>query len=143
MKMKNKNERSMSDSKENTDNHHIVYYAVRTSLDLTPGKVAVQVGHATQLLINCRQSMESKDNYPTAFDAKIKTFDAWAEYPFRKCLLAAHDKEFERIKKDLFCVVVKEAGFTEVESGTETCVAIWPMRKSERPGFLKRMRLWQ
>jgi len=58
---------------------------------------------------------------------------------YRKATLVADDKEWEKLKEQLWCFVVKDAGLTEVDPGTETVMALWPMRKSEVPKLVKRL----
>lgn len=59
-----------------------------------------------------------------------------------KIVLAASDAEFEKVKAeepDHFLVV--DNGHTEVAPATETCLGLWPRRKSARSKTLKRLRL--
>lgn len=65
---------------------------------------------------------------------KVFVTEEWLATSYRKVVLRADDKEWERLKAELWCFLVRDAGLTEVESGSETVLVLWPMRKSEAQG---------
>lgn len=114
-------------------NPYIMYFVIKKSLNMSAGKIAVQIAHAAQMMIFWYNQLKVQN-----FDM-TKDFDTWKNESFRKVSLVAKDNEFEKIKQELHCVVVKDAGLTEVDPGSETVLAIWPMRKDDRPKLLKKL----
>ncbi len=114
----------------------IMYLIVRDSLGMSPGKTAAQVGHAVGMLYEHRRTlfMYSPENY-----GNQKKFDSWKRDSFRKVVLKAKDKQWEKLKDKLYCFVVRDAGLTEVDPGSETVIGVWPMKKSERINILRKL----
>jgi peptidyl-tRNA hydrolase len=80
---------------------------------------------------------------------RLEDFRAWTardsagRRTAAKIVLGASDAEFEKVKAeepDHFLVV--DNGHTEVDPMTETCLGLWPRRKSTRSKTLKRLRLY-
>lgn len=117
----------------------VLYVVVRESLGMSPGKIAAQVGHAIDLLLEyyyvslALDPVERQGHYHSLMKA-------WKEESRRKVALRADEKEWEKLKAEFpEAFIVRDAGLTQVEPGSETVVALWPMRKSERPKLLKRL----
>lgn len=94
--------------------------AVRDDLELSRGKLAVQVGHAS---------------VSAAFEARAKHarwFKAWMAEGQRKVVVRAldldHLRELEARAKSLKLPTawIEDAGLTELPPGTATCVGIGP-----------------
>ena len=89
---------------------------VRTDLDLSPGKLAAQVAHA---------SVYAADR------ADEGVYEAWLESP-AKIVLAGEDESHLRRLRDrataegLPVSLVSDAGRTEVNAGTTTALAVGP-----------------
>jgi peptidyl-tRNA hydrolase, PTH2 family len=116
-------------------------FVVRKSLEISSPKLAIQCAHAMQLVMlrylryytnpDCNESEEEL--------SRCKNLKEWLVYPYRKALLVADDKEWEKLKTEIPVFLVKDAGINEVDPGTETVLALWPMRKSEAPKLVKRL----
>ncbi len=134
----------------------VMYLIVRESLGMSAGKAAAQVGHAVGMLYGTFMKRHedmlfmSKHWDPArhpATDAQLQKmasvhqFDSWMQDSFRKIVLRAKDGQWEKLKEQLECYVVRDAGFTEVAPGSETVIGLWPMRKSQRPDILKRLQV--
>lgn len=122
----------------------IMYLIVRESLKMSPGKIAAQVGHGVGIIYNHYSRLKEKSPGPPGdkgleLRSKIGYFDSWQEQSFRKIVLRADDKEWEKLKRQLECFLVADAGLTEVEAGSETVIALWPMLKSSAPPLVKRL----
>ncbi|MCL1811419.1 MAG: peptidyl-tRNA hydrolase Pth2 [Methanomassiliicoccaceae archaeon] len=93
---------------------------VRNDLKMTKGKIAAQVGHAA---VNCALCI--KKNNP-------KEFDLWMLSGQAKVVLKVSSEEelfeFKAIAdaKDITNSVVRDAGRTQLEPGTYTCLGIGP-----------------
>jgi peptidyl-tRNA hydrolase len=63
---------------------------------------------------------------------KISIMGEWLKAGVRKVVLKADAKEWRKIK-DAYpeCALVVDAGLTEIPSGSETVIGLWPMRKSQ------------
>jgi peptidyl-tRNA hydrolase len=58
--------------------------------------------------------------------------------------LKADEKEWIKLKqeiKDQPHVIVRDAGLTELEPGTETVIGLWPVRKSKRSKTVARLQV--
>ena len=83
--------------------------AVDASLEMSAGKAAAQVGHASMLLAAARD---------TAWVWR------WAEAGFPLNVREVDSAEFKRLCSHQGAVPVRDAGFTEVAPGSTTVVAI-------------------
>ena len=128
----------------------VMYFIVRQSLDMGAGKVGAQCAHAAHMIMieyfeldemfqrspNAALNMSEKDV------GHLNRFEEWLNRKinggFRKVVLRAKDREWEKVK-ELDHFIVKDAGLTEVEPGSETVIVLWPMRKDERPKIIKRL----
>jgi PTH2 family peptidyl-tRNA hydrolase len=125
----------------------VMYLIVRESLNMTPGKLGAQCGHASQIALieyfkehqNWAQEHFQDSAEPT-IPERIKIFYEWLHSSFRKVTLTADDKEWEKVKgtfvEGVMRFTVIDAGLTQIPAGSETVMAIWPMRKSQRPKLL-------
>ena len=87
---------------------------VRTDLDMGKGKIAAQVGHAS---VECALRAEKKDR---------KAFDAWMDSGQKKVRYMAEARSC-----GLYTVMISDAGRTQVDPGTATCIGIGPAPQSE------------
>jgi peptidyl-tRNA hydrolase len=127
----------------------LMYLIVRESLNLSPGKIASQCGHAVQMIMlrYFKLSVERTLSRHIVSAVGLVDYDhlvsfhMWLDTSYRKGVLRADDKEWEKLKEELPCFLVRDAGLTEVESCTETVIGLWPMRKSEAPKLVRRLRV--
>ena len=102
----------------------VMYIVVNKDLGMSVGKTAAQVGHAVQHLC-------------LGDPARLAE---WAGGDYRKVILGARAGEWARLLRELVPpIVVRDDGHTEVQAGSETVAAFWPMRKSARPALLRRL----
>jgi peptidyl-tRNA hydrolase len=138
-----------------------MYLIVRKSLGMGAGKVAAQVGHAVGMMYSRQIKMTvayhmnpSRAQLVTADDGsrqyefvgeemrkKLMRFSTWEENSFAKIVLKADDKQWEKLKAEQECFLVRDAGHTEVAPGSETVIGLWPMKKSERTTLLKKLQV--
>jgi peptidyl-tRNA hydrolase len=137
----------------NQDDPITMYLVFREKLlpDVSIGKVAAQVSHATGMLHQQYAKLDKrydkldpvdfgKVNFPVA---RYFLFTDWLKEGIRKVVLKADEKEFAKLKeeqKDQMVLVI-DAGETMLEPGTETCVGLFPMRKSQRSKLLTRLQV--
>jgi PTH2 family peptidyl-tRNA hydrolase len=97
-----------------------VVVVVRSDLDISKGKIAVQVAHAA---VMC------------ALESRLKAkpwFDRWLDGGQRKVVVKApnlpalRDLQSRAEREGLVAVLVQDAGLTEVEPGTMTVLGIGP-----------------
>jgi len=117
------------------DFEHKMVIVVSSDVKLSNGKMAAQVGHAS---VVC--AIESKKR-------RTRAFQSWYEEGQRKVVLKAPLKEMFEIKaqvergSDMFCVLIKDAGLTEVPPGTITCLGIGPGPEEEIDRFTGHLKL--
>jgi peptidyl-tRNA hydrolase len=119
----------------------VLFLVVRTSLDMSPGKVAAQVGHAVQRIVRARYVADLGED-----GRRAAVFDAWVDGgEYRKVVLAADEKEWAKVRAaasaalDPDVVVVADLGLTELSGRNETVVGFWPTSKSTAPRVLSRL----
>lgn len=129
-----------------------MYVVVRESLNMSLGKTAAQVGHATQRLQQRYQELNEKaesyidpicgvgfEKIPKDILNQLRIYDDWVKAAVRKVVLKADEKEWVNIKELPNHILIVDAGYTELSPGTETVIGFWPMLKSQRPKILKRL----
>ena len=124
----------------------VQYYVVRSDVPMGCGKLCAQIAHAAQMF--AFRYFETKRDLPAMPRGgtpyfKVQITEQWKAGSFRKVVLRGNIKDFEKVKKELDVFVVRDAGLTEVEPGTETVIVTWPMRKSDQPKVLARLRVLQ
>lgn len=143
----------------------VMYLIVHESLNMSIGKTAAQSAHASMMLvlkyftmkdasITLQKRMQPLLNAPPDANemAKLKAayvelsrplsiFGEWLNSSYRKVVLRASDKEWAKLKEEFkdSMVMVVDAGLTEIASGSETFIGLWPIRKSQRPKILQRL----
>lgn len=122
----------------------VQYFIVNKDLNMSSGKTGAQIAHGAEMFaffisesINDRNSGEPFENLPPEAQLTIE----WLATSFRKVVLKGSKKDFEKIKEQLDVFLVKDAGLTEVEPGSETVLVTFPMRRSQRPKILTRLRV--
>lgn len=150
---------AIKDSSEQED-PTVMYLIVRESLGMSVGKTAAQCAHASQMLqLNFNKvektlcELESlKESFGSwlpveaaewfKLQSQYVIFIEWLNSSFRKVVLKADDKEWAKIKtENLNHVLVVDAGLTEIPSGSETVIGLWPMYKSQVPKVIKRLQV--
>ena len=137
----------------------VMYLVVRSSLGMEAGKVAAQVGHAVgmldrlffrhQLVLakgldghHSRSEYKRLEAMVHLSDDEMAMFELWDRTSFRKVVLRADDKEWEKLKASgLRHVVVRDAGLTEVDPGSETVLGLWPMLRSSAPKIVRKLQV--
>lgn len=124
----------------------VMYLILRESLKMSNGKMCVSVGHAVQLLFEKYLDLRSTQvgnclEFYNLIKEKTDDFEAWQGSFYRKVILVANDKIFNSIKEDFksSLVTVVDLGLVEVPPNSETCIGLFPMRKSESPKIIKKL----
>lgn len=125
------------------ENPLVMYLIVRESLGMGVGKIAAQCGHAVGILhIKYNEQEHEDDILEPVYPSNLKIWYEWQHSSFRKVVLKADDKEWEKIKTEMKdFVLVVDAGLTEIPSGSETVIGLWPMYKSDCPKLIKRLQV--
>lgn len=123
----------------------LLYLIVPSKLAMSAGKIAAQCGHAVQMMVLGYVELARREAAHEALSevetVRLVNARAWVTGLYRKVVLAADLAEWRAVKEQLDGFLVKDVGLTEVPAGTETAIALWPMRKSERPRLVRRLRL--
>ena len=135
--------------RESQEDPIVQYYIVRTDLGMSVGKIGAQIAHGAQMFAIRYASLkflETDENIEYVAPGKsklIRMAKEWFEGSFRKVVLGGNAKDFEKIKNELDVFLVKDAGLTEVEAGSETVLVTWPLLKSTRPKVLKKLQVFK
>lgn len=122
----------------------VMYLIARTDLNMSPGKLAAQVGHGVQLAMR-----KAEGNSP--FDDDASDLRDWESNDYPKIVLGGEKRDFDRLLKQASesqalssrMVKVIDNGRTEVPVGSITVLALVPMSKETGRQWLKRLRLYK
>jgi len=128
----------------------IVQYYIVLKNEMTVGKIGPQVAHAADMFRSGWEAHKEKMNRVVKLQwggkdlTKYKTTEQWYESSYRKVFKVGTPKDFEKIKdSDTWVFLVRDAGLTEVKAGTETVLVTWPMKRSETPKLIHKLRLME
>ncbi len=107
---------------------------IRSDLQLGKGKLAAQASHA------------SLSSYQKVKKADSETADEWENEGQKKIVLKVGSEEellalYERVKKEIPCALIRDAGHTQVEPGTITCFGAGPAEESLINKYTKELKL--
>lgn len=156
--MDDHNSPEAAEARANQEDPIVMYLVVRESLGMSAGKLAAQCGHAVGMLDRKYDKQiavieghidpvygppdDLESRIPERVKAALTIWDEWDNTSFRKVVLTADEKEWEKLKAlDVPKVIVVDAGLTEIAPNSETVIGLWPMRKSERPKLVKRLQV--
>jgi len=117
---------------------------IREDLNLSAGKLAAQVAHASLGAILSISKIEDKK---LTIELDDPTF-LWISERFTKiCLKVKNEEEllfyYNKVKEsNLKHAIIKDAGFTELESPTLTCLGIGPDFNDRIDAITKKLRLY-
>jgi peptidyl-tRNA hydrolase len=125
----------------------VQFIIVRESLNMTMGKACSQVGHGVMMCMQeythfvekdyVRILAHHKDRLTDEQEKIYSIFIEWLQSDYRKVVLRADDKEFEKLK------LLEEQHFVVRDNtlATETVIAFMPMYKSKAPKIIKRLQV--
>jgi peptidyl-tRNA hydrolase len=116
------------------------------------GKCSAQVGHAVSMLMLKYHKLDKRyDEYiqevgaynPFADYNQYVLWTDWLHNGIRKITLKADRGEWGKLKNEFkeTMVLVRDAGLTILEPGSETVIGLPPMKKSQRPKILQRLQV--
>jgi peptidyl-tRNA hydrolase len=119
----------------------VMYFLVKESLGMSRGKTAAQVAHAATMISEYHNKL-LKLSYLNEQQANfIECYNIWLNNSFRKIVLSASDDAFEQAKVlELPSLLVKDAGLTEVNPGSETVIVLQPILRSNAPELIKKLK---
>lgn len=115
----------------------IQYYIVNSDLEMSAGKASAQCSHGSSMFTLAWEKFN--EDIPQLKE-NSETIKEWFMTSFRKVVLKASKKEFDKCK-ELPHFLVTDAGLTEVDSGSETVLCLLPMKKSLAPKIIRKLRL--
>ncbi|MEM3555418.1 MAG: peptidyl-tRNA hydrolase Pth2 [Candidatus Micrarchaeia archaeon] len=107
---------------------------VRSDLKLGKGKLAAHVSHA------------SLAGYKLVKNKKPEFVGEWEKEGEKKIVVKVESEKelvelYERVKKEIPSVLIKDAGLTQIPPGTVTCLVIGPWKDEEVDEFTRNLKL--
>ncbi|WP_166244348.1 aminoacyl-tRNA hydrolase [Paenibacillus turpanensis] len=109
----------------------VQYYVVNRDLQMSDGKIAAQVAHAAvTVTLHCLFQQEQNHD----------TFQAWLSSGQKKIVLGGSEEQVNELANAGY-LSIRDAGHTEVPSGSLTVVALPPMEKEEAQRIVSGLKL--
>lgn len=118
----------------------IQYIVVNKDLNMSPGKIAAQVGHVCTICACHYSGISSENNWGGDIEINKEHFSLWYNGEQKKIVLQAHQKDLEKlVAKGFF--FVRDAGYTEIPANSLTAVSLGIMTREDAKPFVKRLQL--
>lgn len=120
------------------------YIIIKSSLQMSVGKIVAQAAHGSMMCAEeYRVELWKNEINNSPMTKEIQNYHIWLEHDYRKVVLRADDKEFEKLKllsEQHFLVI--DNGLTQFDNvKTETVICFMPMYKSKCPKLIKRLQV--
>ncbi|ARF11981.1 peptidyl-tRNA hydrolase [Klosneuvirus KNV1] len=114
----------------------VQYLIVNSDLNMGKGKIASQIGHCVneiteRIIISAYESKKPPEYY--------STYMKWKMHGSAKIVLKASGEKLQELMKLDHCIPVYDAGKTQIEAGSLTCIGFYP--SSEIGVLLKDLKL--
>lgn len=120
----------------------VMYIVVNKDLNMSPGKLAAQVGHGVEKI--CGYYKYTWDICESLGNGDTNFIDAFLEWQIEgqstKIVLGADTKTFNKLKSKVSGFVITDAGRIELSPNTETVICFLPMEKDSDKD-IKRLQL--
>ena len=116
----------------------VQYYVVDAGLGMSPGKLGAQTAHAATLSVIDMERLEQT----SPDDVRVQDYASWLNTGMRKIVLRGSHAELAHLEQE-GGYAVRDHGHTELEPGSLTVVALWPMRKSVAKPLVKRLQVYK
>lgn len=122
--------------------NNVMYIIVNTDLDMSVGKIAAQVAHAAQHIMDKINNLQDSNiiYYEENEKAMLDQYFDWKLNLERIVVLKANIKQFNKVIEEYKdqCYIQVDAGLNQVSAGTQTVIALHPMEKPKN-GILKKL----
>ena len=113
----------------------VMYFVMNSDLNMSKGKCCSQIAHATQeiterIIRSCYESKKPPEYYLTYMKWKMGS---------AKIVLKAPEEKLKELMKLDHCIAIRDAGRTQVNSGSLTCIGFYP--STELGDVLKDLKL--
>ena len=105
---------------------YIMYILINNDLNMGKGKIASQVGHVVQHIIENLLDSVSNNNKKKE---KYLNYIEWKN-GCKKIILKASQADLLYFLENYDCVPIYDAGKTQIESNSLTCVGFYPSNKN-------------
>ncbi len=107
---------------------------IRNDLKMGKGKIAAQASHA---------SVEAMEKTKTKFPEWV---EEWKQTGTQKVVLKVNSEKellelFESAKKEIPSALIRDAGRTQIEPGTKTCIGLGPAPENLIDKYTKELKL--
>ena len=113
-----------------------IYIVINNSVQMSKGKIVSQACHAMAMMT---ETMLKR--YPTEWERYKRYGQAKIVLKAPEELMSNLIKRYSDPTERVFCHSVRDAGLTQVESGTLTSLIFCPLRKEEIPNEIKFLKL--
>ena len=111
----------------------VQYIIINKDLNMSPGKIAAQVGHVCTL---CAMHILEYKEWEWE---KYQIFKEWFNKDQKKIILEAHQKVLEKLENQFYSI--RDNGLTEIPSNSLTAVSLGVMTRKEAEPYVKRLQL--
>ncbi|MDF2533936.1 MAG: hypothetical protein K0R18_93 [Bacillales bacterium] len=115
----------------------VQYFVVNSELEMSPGKIAAQVGHVATMI-----AYHAGRDSITTQSQETKWFSDWFYNDQKKIVLRGKQKELENLIAKGF-IYIRDNGLTEIPAGSLTVVGLTPMPKDIAQEYVKRLQLFK
>ncbi len=107
------------------------YIIINNSLGMNKGKIAAQASHASVSVLD---------------KVDDKVIEEWKMNGMKKIVLKVNSTEellelFEKTKKELPCMLITDAGRTQIASGSKTAFACGPVDEMKAQKYFSKLKL--
>jgi PTH2 family peptidyl-tRNA hydrolase len=101
----------------------VMYIFVNNDLNMGKGKIAAQVGHIVEIMIEELVKAELTSTKKKSF---LEDYNIWKRTGRKKIILKSTDEEIKRLSQLDGAHCVMDAGLTQIPSGSMTVVGFLP-----------------
>jgi peptidyl-tRNA hydrolase len=118
----------LSEASSNVEEAATMVFVLNETLPMRAGKMLAQIGHAVLLAVDAFGEHDA--------DA----LKAWSDAGFPCAVRRATESQWKSLKRDHNVAMVRDAGLTEVEPGSETFMALSPVVSSQWPASVRELK---
>ena len=120
----------------------VQYIIVNKDLNMSPGKIAAQVGHVCTICTYHYMTNGKDTTWGSIKNVDREKFEKWYKGEQKKIVLAGHQKDLEKLVAEGF-LYIKDAGYTEIPADSLTVVSLGIQTREDAKIYTKRFQLFK